>query len=124
MIFKEIKKLPDFEKDLNRLLRKFRTLNDDLNNFINTQLDLYHKMNIDNGGIFQITGLGFEYPKIYKAKKFACKSLKGKGVKSGMRIIYAYFEKEDKIEFIEIYYKEKDYTDFNKDRIRKYYSHP
>jgi len=106
MIFKEIKKLPDFEKDLNRLLRKFRTLNDDLNNFINTQLDLYHKMNIDNGGIFQITGLGFEYPKIYKAKKFACKSLKGKGVKSGMRIIYAYFEKEDKIEFIEIYYKE------------------
>ena len=124
MIFKEIKKLSDFEKDLNRLVRKFRTLNDDLNNFINTQLDLYHKMNIDNGGIFQITGLGFEYPKIYKAKKFACKSLKGKGVKSGMRIIYAYFEKEDKIEFIEIYYKEKDYTDFNKDRIRKYYSHP
>jgi len=124
MIFKEIKKLPDFEKDLNRLVRKFRTLNDDLNNFIDTQLHLYHKINIDNGGIFQITGLGFEYPKIYKAKKFACKSLKGKGVKSGIRIIYSYFEKEDKIEFIEIYYKEKDYTDFNKDRIRKYYSHP
>jgi len=35
---------------------------------------------------------------------FSCKSLKGKGVRSGIRIIYAYYEEEDIIEFIEIYY--------------------
>jgi len=30
--------------------------------------------------------------------KFACRSLKGKGVQSGIRVIYAYFEEKDKIE--------------------------
>jgi hypothetical protein len=67
--------------------------------------NLYHKLNIDNNGIFKITGLGIETQKIFKAKKFACKSLKGKGVKSGIRIIYAYYEAIDSIEFVEIYYK-------------------
>jgi len=37
--------------------------------------------------------------------KFTCRSLKGKGVQSGIRIIYAYFEEQDKIELVEIYYK-------------------
>ncbi len=75
---------------------------------------------IDNRGIFPISNLGIEYPKIYKAKKFACKSLKGKGAASGMRIIYAYYEKENKIELIEIYYKgEKDKE--NRERILNHY---
>ena len=46
-----------------------------------------------------------EYPKIYKAKKFACRSLKGTGVQSGIRVIYAYFDETDEIQLIEIYYK-------------------
>ena len=104
-IFKEIVYLPEFEKDFKKLSRRFKTLKDDLNNFINTQLRLYHKLAIDNKGIFQITNLGFETPKIYKAKKFACRSLKGKGVQSGIRIIYAYFKENDRIEFVEIYFK-------------------
>ena len=29
----------------------------------------------------------------------------GKGVRSGIRVIYAYFEERDKIELLEIYYK-------------------
>ena len=57
--------------------------------------------------------------KIYKAKKFACRSLKGKGVQSGIRVIYAYFEKEDKIELIEIYYK-GDKENEDRERILKY----
>ena len=83
--------------------------------FIKTQLKLYHKQHIDNRGIFLISTLGINYPKIYKVKKFACKSLKGKGVASGIRIIYAYYEDEDIIEFIEIYYKG---NKENEDRIR------
>jgi len=74
--------------------------------FIEKQLNLYHELKIDKKGIFQITGLPIESPKIYKAKKFACRSLKGKGVQSGIRVIYAYFAEADKIELIEIYYKE------------------
>jgi hypothetical protein len=60
---------------------------------------------VDNGGIVQIPGLGIDSPRVYKAKKFTCKSLKGKGVHSGIRIIYGYYEQEDVVEFIEIYYK-------------------
>lgn len=61
-----------------------------------------------------------ERPSVYKAKKFACRSLKGKGVNSGIRIIYAYFENEDRIELVEIYYK-GDKENENRDRILEYY---
>jgi mRNA-degrading endonuclease RelE of RelBE toxin-antitoxin system len=104
-IFKEIVLLPEFEKDLKKLLKRFRTLEDDLDNFIRTELNLYHKLGIDNKGIFQIQGVPFDDPKIFKAKKFACRSLKGRGVQSGIRVIYSYFEIIDKIEMIEIYFK-------------------
>ncbi|MCD4674916.1 MAG: hypothetical protein K8S18_02835, partial [Desulfobacula sp.] len=88
-------------------------------NFIKVQLKLFHKLKLDNQGIVEIAGLGIDYPRIYKARKFACRSLKGKGSKSGIRIIYAYFDKEDKIEFIEIYFKgDKENEDRN--RLKKY----
>ena len=104
-IFNEIRCLAEFDKDLKKLSKKFHTIPEDLEIFIEKQLQLFHKLYIDNEGIFPISGLGISYPKIYKAKKFACRSLKGKGVISGVRVIYAYFEKEDAVEFVEIYYK-------------------
>ncbi|MBU2574082.1 MAG: hypothetical protein KKH28_08415 [Elusimicrobia bacterium] len=104
-IFESVIRRDEFERDFKKLLKKFRSLDEDLHNFIKAQLYIFHKLAVDNGGIFQLTGLPFTEPKVYKAKKFACKALKGKGVKSGIRIIYAYFEPEDRIEFIEIYFK-------------------
>jgi len=119
-VFDEVRRLSEFEKDLKKLLKKFRTLEDDLQTFIQKQLNLYHKLHIDNKGIFPISDLGIIYPKIFKAKKFACRSLKGKGVTSGIRVIYAYFSQEDVIELIEIYFKgEKENEDRN--RILKNY---
>lgn len=118
-IFNEITYLPEFNKDL-RKLKRFITLKDDLKIFIATGLKLYHKLKKDNKGIFPITGLGIKKPKIYKVKKFACKSLKGKGVQSGIRVIYAHFDDIDKIEFIEIYYK-GDKNNEDENRILKYY---
>lgn len=103
--FREICRLPEFEKDVKKLAKRFKTLEDDLEVFLGTQLELYHKLDIDNKGIFRIPGLPIQDLEIYKAKKFACRSLKGKGVQSGIRVIYAYFEEEDKIELIEVYYK-------------------
>jgi len=119
-IFKKIISLPEFEKDLKKLGKKFKTLEGDLTNFIQTQLNLYHRQKIDNKGILQISGLKIENPRIFKAKKFACRSLKGKGVQSGIRIIYAYFSEEDRIELIEIYYKGEKENE-NRERIIKYY---
>lgn len=119
-IFNEVIYLPEFEKDRKKLLKKLRTLDDDLDIFINVQLKLYHKLNINNNSVFPIENLGITIPQIYKVRKFACKALKGKGVHSGIRIIYAYFEAEDKIEFIEMYYK-GDKENEERVRIFKYY---
>lgn len=119
-IFKNIVYLPEFEKEKKKLLKRFRTLDEDLNIFINVQLKLFHKLGIDNNAIEHLSDLGINEPKIYKVKKFACKSLKGKGVQSGIRIIYSFFEKADRIEFEEIYYK-GDKENEDRDRIKRMY---
>lgn len=119
-IFHEISRLPEFEKDMKKLLKRFKTLEGDLKIFIEKQLNLYHKLKLDNKGVSPISGLRTESPKMYKAKKFACRSLKGKGVQPGIRVIYAYFEDADKIELVEIYYK-GDKENEDRERILKYY---
>lgn len=119
-IFNEITYLDEFEKDKKKLSKRFKTLHDDIEIFINVQLKLYHKLQIDNNSILKIENLGVQYPKIYKVKKFACKSLKGKGVQSGIRIIYAYYPDLDKIDLIEMYYK-GDKENEDRDRILKNY---
>lgn len=116
-----IKRLPEFDRDIKKLHKKFRTIEDDFAIFVKSQIHIYHELNIDNNGIVRISNLGIEYPEIYKAKKFACRSLKGKGAASGIRIIYAYFKDEDKVEFIEIYYK-GDKENENRTRIKDHYS--
>ena len=120
-IFREISRLPEFDKDMRRLLKRFKTLEDDLSIFIKNELNLYHKLRIDNRGVFQVPDLKIESPKIYKAKKFASRSLKGRGVQSGIRVIYTYFEEQDKIELIEIYYK-GDKENEDRERILKHYA--
>jgi mRNA-degrading endonuclease YafQ of YafQ-DinJ toxin-antitoxin module len=93
--------LTEFKKDLKNLLKKYRTLNDDL--------DVVKQVLTISPGArppfsFRIDNLGLETCLI-KVKKIACKSLKGRGVNSGLRLIYAYFEKEEKIIFVELYHK-------------------
>jgi hypothetical protein len=104
-IFSEVRRLAEFEKDFKKLRKRFRTLDEDLKVFIEKQLKLFHKLGIDNKGCVRMSDLGISYPEIYKARKFACRSLKGKGAASGIRITYAYYSNDDIIEFIEIYYK-------------------
>ncbi len=115
-----IERLPCFEKDFKKLLKKFRTLEEDLETFIKYQLKPFHLLDQDNLGIRQISNLGIVEPEIYKVRKFASKSLKGKGVQSGIRVVYAYFEDKNRIELIEIYYKgSKELED--KSRIKELY---
>ena len=119
-LFNQIRELKEFEKEFRKLLKKFKTLEKDMETFINVQLNLYHKLKISNSGIVRISDLSIESPKIYKVRKFACRSLKGSGVKSGIRIIYAYYEEEDIIEFIEIFFK-GDKENEDRERILRYY---
>lgn len=103
--FSQVKRSDEFSKELKKLVRKYRSLEDDLQTFIEAQLFPLHKLQIDNGGVFPIDDLGIEEFQILKAKKFACKALKGRGVNSGIRIIYAYLPEQDEIFLIEIYFK-------------------
>jgi len=113
--------LPEFTKDLNKLSKKYKTLQEDFETFIDKQLKLFHKLKIDNGGVVRISNLGINYPEIYKARKFACRSLKGTGGRSGIRVIYAYYPDKDRIDFIEIYYK-GDKENEDRGRILNYFS--
>ena len=120
-IFNEVVELPEFKKDFKKLTKKFKTLPGDFEVFKSIQLKAFHKLKRDNKGNLRISNIGINYPLIYKVVKFACRALKGRGAKSGIRIIYAYYPDKDKIEFIEIYYKgEKENED--RERILRYYS--
>lgn len=119
-LFRKISHVPEFEKDMKKL-KRLSSLEEDLRIFIKVALNAFHKQNIDSRAILHISNLGSHYPTIYKARKFACKALKGKGAQSWIRVIYAYHEEEDWIEFIEIYYKgDKEKED--RERIKQYYS--
>jgi mRNA-degrading endonuclease RelE of RelBE toxin-antitoxin system len=114
--FHETRRLPEFERDLKKLRKRFRTLEEDLATLVKAQVALYHKLDIDNQGIFRVTGLPFSEPGIYKVKKFACRALKGRGADSGLRLIYAFFRGEDRVELVEIYFK-GDKENEDRDRI-------
>ena len=108
--------LSEFNKEFEKLLKKYKTLEEDLNNlkqFLSTYPKGFPPI------IFPVSDLGIEI-KVFKVKKFRCKYLKGSGSDSGIRIIYAYFKHENKIEFIEIYFKGNK-SNHDKDRILSYY---
>jgi len=120
MKFHQITKLPEFEKDIKRLKKKFKTIEGDLEIFIKTELKKRHELGIDTKDIVQIPNLRIEHPCIYKAKKFACRYLKGTGGRSGIRVIYAHDKRVDKIELIEIYYKSEKPNE-DRERIKRHY---
>ena len=85
MVFEE---LGEFKKDLKSLLKKYRSLKEDLE-VVKKILQVLPDERPPFS--FRIDNLGIETC-VIKVKKIACKALKGKGVNSGLRLIYAYFE--------------------------------
>jgi mRNA-degrading endonuclease RelE of RelBE toxin-antitoxin system len=101
--------LPEFQKDCKRLGKKYKSLIDDLKEFRN----VVSVVPLGNSKHFIIiTQIKVLY--IVKARLF-CRYLKG----SSLRVIYAYFEQEQRIEFIEVYFK-GDKENENHDRIMEY----
>lgn len=101
--------LPEFSKEFKRYRKKYRTLQDDLNNF----KKITDSIPVGTGKHFNIL-FSNEEIKIIKARLF-CRCLKG----SSMRIVYCFFQKSSEIEFMEIYFKgEKENEDHG--RIRDY----
>lgn len=113
MLFDEI---PEFERDVKQLLKKYRSLQDDLR-IVKRVLEILPDERPPFS--YRLENLGIQTC-VIKVKKIACKALKGKGVQSGLRLVYAYFPLDQKIVFIELFHKnEKPLEDRN--RILKYF---
>jgi mRNA-degrading endonuclease RelE of RelBE toxin-antitoxin system len=98
----KFEQLNEFEKDLKKLLKRYKTLEDDLNvvkKVLSAEPDARPPFS------YRIDGLGIQSCLI-KVKKIACRTLKGRGANSGLRLIYAHFEEEEKIVLIELYHKD------------------
>lgn len=93
--------LPEYKRDLKDLLKRYRTLQDDLE-VVKKVLTISPDERPPFS--FRIDNLGIETC-VIKIKKIACKALKGRGVNSGLRLVYALFKEEAKIVFIEVYHK-------------------
>ena len=113
IVFEEI---APFKKDFKSLLKKYKTLVDDLD-IVKKVLEILPEDRLPFS--YRIDNLGLESC-VVKVKKIACKSLKGKGVNSGLRLVYAYFKEEERIVFIEIYHK-NDKEDEDRVRILEYF---
>ena len=108
--------LPEFKKDMKRLLKRFRTLEDDLE-ILKKYLEV--SPNASPSISFLMNNIG-ERQEVIKVKKFACRALKGRGANSGIRVIYAFHKQEQKIVFIELYFK-GDKENEDRSRINDYF---
>lgn len=110
----------EFTRNFKRLLKKFPSLAEDLAVVKQYDIELFHCQKIDRHGIFKIESAGNdENLQFFKIKRFACKALKGRGSKSGIRVIYAFHCASLKIDFIEIYFKGKKENE-DRERIKDY----
>ena len=109
--------VPEFDEDFSHLLSRFPTLTEDfkkLKDVINLRGPNH------TPGTFRIQmGANIKDP-VYKVKQFRCKSLAGKGNKSGFRVIFAHRENPGEITFIQIYHKDENGSE-DKERIKKYF---
>lgn len=105
--------LPEFGKELKQLGKKYKSLPEDLQGFRkvvaaeplgnNKHFHTIKEVDSQTGPLF-----------IVKAR-LSCRYLKG----SSLRIVYCYFEQEQRIEFIELYYKGNKENE-DRERIKNY----
>jgi hypothetical protein len=107
---------------MKQLLKKYSSLEEDLDVAKKNAIELFHLHQLNNQSIFPVPKFFTEHCQIHKIKKFACKALKGKGAKSGIRVIYAYFPLDKTVDFLEIYYKKTGDADMDYKRTTEYFN--
>jgi len=98
-----------FDKEFKRLFKKYLSLEKDLN-ILKDVLELFPTGQSNNSEIVHNN----EEVKVVKARLF-CRYLKG----STLRLVYAYHPQENKICFLEIYFK-GDKENEDRERIKSY----
>ncbi len=102
--------IPAFKKEFKRLFKKHKTLDDDFKKFKKVLLAAP-------------TGIGKNFIIIHSSSKIklvkahlACRALRNNHL---LRVIYCYFEQEQRIEFIELYFKGNKENE-DRERIKEY----
>jgi hypothetical protein len=109
-----------FEKQFHKIIKKYRTLEEDLEIAKKYAIELFHISRLNNESVWLVPKCDKKTVQIYKLKKLSCKALKGKGNCSGIRIIYAFYPEKFKVDFLEIYFKERDDSDMDYEFVAKY----
>lgn len=111
-----IERVEELKRDLKKLEKKFGTIQEDLRVFEKA-------LSVNPRKLSGVVLVSYREVKIkpevevYKARKFRCKSLKGRGSQSGIRVIYGFWPELDKITISEIYYEEKKKKDCDLGRL-------
>ncbi|MFH1610391.1 MAG: hypothetical protein ABIA91_00705 [Patescibacteria group bacterium] len=98
-----------FSREFKKMLKKYRTLEDDLENFKERFIAVDLVSNKNFAIVHQNDKLMIIKSRLY------CQTLKGQT----LRIIFAYYQKEKIVEFIEIYFKGNKENE-DKQRIKEY----
>ncbi|MFZ2906276.1 MAG: hypothetical protein WAZ98_08745 [Cyclobacteriaceae bacterium] len=111
MTFDEIE---EYGKDFKKLQKKYKTLESDIA-IVKKVLAVHaHELPPFNS---RLNGMKIKTC-VIKERRLACRSIKGAGVQTGLKLVYAHFEDEEKIVFIELYH-EDDKQHEDRERILK-----
>ena len=99
------KTLPEFDKDFKSLLKRFRTLESDFETFKKYTIETFYEQKVPTAAFVPVESFCGEKYISNKVRKFACKSLPGRGSQSGIRIIFIWQKEIRTVTFVEIYFK-------------------
>ena len=110
-----------FENEFKKLLKKYPSLEGDFATLRKTVIELIHDKNFPLPYVVRVEGLCANDSKYVtmKVRKFSCRSLKGKGSNTGLRLIYVFEPAKKKVTFLEIYCK-ADKENENRERIKEF----
>jgi len=115
MIFSE---LDAFRKDVRQLTKRWLSLPGDL-----VVLKKVIELMPTERPPFSMRIAGLKTDRyVVKVRKIACRSLKGKGSNTGLRLVYAWLEAEKRIVLIELYHK-SDQENEDRERIKEWVKH-
>ena len=105
----EIIMLPKFKRDFKRLKRKYRSLSDDMVAFQKALLLAHSNRDVGLESIDSnpVQGVPGGAENVFIAKKFACRALKGRGARTGIRIVYQIDMQCVKLMYIELFHKKE-----------------
>jgi hypothetical protein len=118
--FAIVERRPEFERDLKALKKKYRSLDEDIQTLVRSGLHPFHHLGLDTGHIERMTDVQTsESMVMFKVVRMACRSLKGTGSRSGIRVAYGYEVARDRVVLVEIYFK-GDKENEDRERIRAF----